>query len=44
MPMNAGAVPVKSENEASTGRVVLFFDASDSHWSTCPESAAFKRK
>ena len=44
MPMNAGAVPRKSENHPETGRVIGFFAASDSHFTTCPEAAAFSRK
>jgi Fe-S cluster assembly scaffold protein SufB len=43
MPMNAGAVPLKSENEAGTGRVIAFFAAEDSHWNTCPERKQFSR-
>ena len=41
MPMNAGAVPRKSETDQSTWRVVAFFAASDSHWNTCPDAAKF---
>ena len=41
MPMNAGAVPVRSENEPDTMRVIVFFDASDTHWATCPDRKRF---
>lgn len=41
MPMNRGAVPVKSENEPGTQRVIAFFSSADSHWSTCPARASF---
>lgn len=44
MPMNAGAVPRKSENDPATNRVVAFFSAADSHWNTCPERQQFGRK
>lgn len=44
MPMNERSVPVKSENEPGTGRVIAFFLASDSHWATCPDAAKFGRK
>jgi hypothetical protein len=43
MPMNRGAVPVKSENESDTRRVIAFFSASDSHWATCPAASKFGR-
>jgi len=43
MPMNAGAVPLKSEREAGTMRVIVFFSAEDSHWNTCPERKQFSR-
>lgn len=43
MPMNAGAVPLRSELEASTRRVIVFFDAADSHLITCPKRAEFKK-
>jgi hypothetical protein len=43
MPMNAGAVPRKSENDPDTKRVIAFFAASDSHWNTCPKAASFGR-
>lgn len=44
MPMNAGAVPRKSETEPSSHRVVAFFSAADSHWSTCEQRAQFARR
>jgi hypothetical protein len=44
MPMNAGAVPRKSENDPSTRRVIAFYAASDSHWNTCPQRAQFARR
>lgn len=43
MPMNAGAVPRRSENDPETGRVVAFYSADDSHWATCPDRAQFGR-
>lgn len=42
MPMNRDAVPVKSENDPMTGQVIVYFDAADSHWNTCPQRARFK--
>lgn len=44
MPMNAGAVPRKSDVDPLTHRVVLFFAADDSHFTTCPEAAKFSAK
>lgn len=44
MPMNAGAVPRKSEKDPDTGRVIAFFAAEDSHWATCPQSRQFHAK
>lgn len=41
MPMDVNAVPLKSER--IDGRVVVTFDAGDSHWATCPASQRFKR-
>lgn len=35
MPMNAGAVPRKSEKDPDTWRVIAFFAAADSHWASC---------
>jgi hypothetical protein len=43
MPMEGGAVPVKSENNTETREVVLLFDAKDSHWANCPKAGNFKR-
>jgi hypothetical protein len=40
MPMNAGAVPLRSVNEP-TGRVIAYFAAEDAHWNTCPERDQF---
>lgn len=42
MPMNAGAVPRKSEKDPATGRVIIFMASSESHWSTCEKRAQFK--
>lgn len=44
MPMNAGAVPRKSESHPETRRVVAFYSASDSHWSSCPDAAKFSSR
>lgn len=44
MPMNAGAVPRKSEIDMATNRVVAFFAASDSHFNSCPDAPSFSRK
>lgn len=44
MPMNAGAVQRKSENDPDTWRVIAYYAASDSHWASCPESGQFGRK
>lgn len=44
MPMNANAVPRKSETDPATNTVIAFFAASDSHWNNCPDAAAFSRK
>jgi hypothetical protein len=44
MPMNAGAVPRKSEKDEATGRVVAFFSADDSHWATCEKRDEFRRR
>ena len=41
MPMNAGAVPRKSDNDPDTGRVIVFFAADDAHWNSCPDAAKF---
>lgn len=42
MPMNAGATPLKSENEPGTGRVIAYFAADDAHWDSCPARDRFK--
>lgn len=44
MPMNAGAVPRKSETDQATRRVVAFYSADDSHFNTCPDAARFSKK
>lgn len=44
MPMNRGAVPVKSENESETRRVIAFFSSDDTHWNTCPARQHFGRR
>jgi hypothetical protein len=44
MPMNAGAVPRKSETHEETRRVVAFFAADDSHFTTCPDRAQFSHR
>jgi hypothetical protein len=44
MPMNAGAVPRKSEHDHQSGRLILFFAAADAHWNACPEKDRFGRK
>lgn len=44
MPMNAGAVPRKSENDPETRRVIAFFASADSHWNTCPARDQFSRR
>jgi hypothetical protein len=41
MPMNADAVAVLSEKDA-TGALVLIFDAADAHWASCPARAHFR--
>lgn len=43
MPMNAGAVPRKSENDPATWRVIAFFSSADAHWATCPRASSFSR-
>ncbi len=43
MPMNAGAQPIRTEIDRTTGSVVGFFSSADSHWSTCPARARFSR-
>jgi hypothetical protein len=43
MPMNAGAVPRKSEHDDQR-RTVAYFSADDSHWNSCPEMQRFKRR
>lgn len=43
MPMNAGAVPRKSEKDPDTWRVIAFFSSDDTHWATCPARAQFRR-
>lgn len=43
MPMNAGAVPRKSENDPATWRVIAFFSSADAHWATCPRASSFCR-
>jgi hypothetical protein len=42
MPMNRGAVPRKSENDPDTRRVIAFYAAADSHWTTCAARDQFK--
>lgn len=42
MPMEVNAVPLKSER--MLGRVVVHFDAGDSHWANCPARERFKRR
>jgi hypothetical protein len=44
MPMNAGAVPRKSEQDPQSWSVVAFYSAEDSHWHTCPDRAQFSRR
>lgn len=44
MPMNANAVPRKSELDPATHRVIVFFAADDSHFTTCPEAAKYSGK
>jgi hypothetical protein len=44
MPMNAGAVPRKSETDPTTWRVIAYFSSADSHFASCPRSADFSRK
>lgn len=44
MPMNAGAVPRRSEKDPATWRVIAFFSSADSHFATCPKRAEFSRK
>lgn len=44
MPMNAGAVPRKSETDPATWRVIAHFSAADAHWNSCPERAQFGRR
>jgi hypothetical protein len=44
MPMNAGAVPRKSDTHLDSRRVIGFYAASDAHWTTCPDAAQFGRK
>jgi hypothetical protein len=43
MPMDAGAVPRRSETDQATGRVIVFMAASDSHWNSCPDRPEFGR-
>ena len=43
MPMNAGAVHLKTEG-SGPNREVGLFDASESHWATCPAAASFRRR
>lgn len=43
MPVNSGAVPVRSEQDEATWRVVAVFDAADTHWATCPDRQRFKK-
>jgi hypothetical protein len=44
MPMNAGAVPRKSETDPESRRVVAFYASEDSHFATCPERSQFSHK
>lgn len=43
MPMNGGAVAVRSGNDPATWEPFLVFDGADSHWNTCPQRARFKK-
>ena len=43
MPVNAGSVPVKSEKDPDTWRVIVFFGQDDAHWGSCTASRQFKR-
>lgn len=44
MPMNRGAVPLKSENDPQTRRVIASFSSADSHFATCPASKRFSHQ
>ena len=44
MPMNAGALPRKSEKDPVTGHVIAYYAAADSHWNTCPDRDQFSRR
>lgn len=44
MPLNAGAVPRKSERDPGTGRVIAYFAAEDTHWNSCPDAERFGRR
>jgi hypothetical protein len=44
MPINLGARPVQSEMDLMKRRRILFFRASDSHWSTCPAREQFHKR
>ena len=47
MPVNAGAVPVRTYDDTDTGaapRRVLVFAADDSHFASCPDAKDWSRQ
>lgn len=45
MPINAGAVPRRTEREGEgKRRTILFLAAADAHWATCPKRAQFSKR
>jgi len=44
MPMNAGSVPRKSIRDEASGRVIVFMSSDESHFATCPQAEAFRRR
>lgn len=44
MPMNANALPRTVDTDPVTRGLIGSYAAADSHWSSCPDAAAFKRK
>lgn len=43
MPVNAGAVPRKSETDPATRRVIEFYASADAHWNSCSARSQFAR-
>ena len=43
LPMNADAVPRRSEPHPTSGRLVVYYAQADTHWATCQARERFRR-